>query len=1150
MPNTQTRHHPAVHQVGSKAVLNQVLGVVGSGDTIVINRSGNYGTIRLKNLSAVRIKSNKNTSIQAKLSIEGNANKVIIEGINLWHNQLNDQPLIHIGSQCQNIVIRYCTLSSVNTPLKTLRERFAGRPDQWINGIVINGARCEVLNNTLVNTRSAIQALADDCTITKNSIQYFSHVAIQVAGNNSKINYNYIYSPIHSSTTQQTAIKLISTNGTLNNTQIIKNTIKARHQRVAKKYQSPLLSITALDGYFTQLQILNNTIASNTERTIQINGAFELTLNHNVIISAGSTPQVQAGIYLYLSRVKINADSYYWLDDKKYSVRWQSNRAAYFNVAKEYQQRDLGQNRFNKQATKSNDPYIKTVKKPITPVVLPPTPPATGKGATHKVRNAEQLNHAIRTAKPNDNIVITHHGSYGDIRIINKTRLTISHVSIQLPIQANFVIDGNSSYITLDNMQIWSTNLARRYLIIAGKKCKNIVVSHCILTTHAVIPDRMHLKFRGQPDQWTSGMRMLGTDCLIQGNTLVNLRSGILETGPNNLVKNNLVQFFSEDAIRVSHHGVRVIKNRVYDSVSSIGGHKTAHKDAIQLIPPKDRYNGGTLYNIEISENIIKSHTEPVVVPPEQQGIVQGIFASDGYFVNVRINYNTIMVNSDHGITINGVNEMQCQYNKIISLDRSNQFNAGIKFYLTRTSMRGQQRWLLNKTYSVIIKGNEANVFNLPEQSYQLTDLGSNQFTKMTHALGRGRNPTLDNTPSTETPIPSRPKPSVPKPPVPRPPPLPPTPPPKPVNQGHLFSVHNERDLKIAIQKIKSGDQIIFEQSGSYGQLRLQNKQNITIRARNRNISVNSNIMLDGHCKNVTISNLSIWFSAQDWRPIILISPESEKIVINNCFISSAHTNRHDARQAFAGTPEKWITGIWSRGRDCKITNNHIANTRSGIIINGNGHTLQNNLIQYFIDSGMRLMSDNNNVIHNNIYDAIERRPNARRLATGIQMIPNKGRFEGGLISNIKLTSNIIQQKSSASATTKENQAQLQGISLHDGYLINAEISSNTIVINNKHGIIINGTEFMELHNNRIFDSNPKKGHTPGIYFHLTRTIDLKNNRHQVWHSSLNYSVSYSHNQAAIFNIPKTIYMAKDKGNNHFQKLSHNKTQGINPTIE
>ncbi len=757
--------------------------------------------------------------------------------------------------------------------------------------------------------------------------------------------------------------------------------------------------------------------------------------------------------------------------------------------------------------------------------------------SVRQVSNAEQLTRAIADAVPGDTILITHSGNYGQVRITNKTRLRIKSFNTDIPIQATFVIDGSSRLILIENMQLWNDNVSKRQIIITGQSTDSILVRHCIISTVRVNRNTMRRRYSGNPQQWINGIRMLGSNGQIISNYLMNLNMAISQTGPNTLVQHNLVQFYSEDAMRASNHGVKILHNNIYDSVAAHPG-QNAHKDAIQLIPPRDRYNAGKLVNVQIIGNIIQSFTQPPSVPAHQRGTVQGIFGSDGYFINTTISGNTVMVNSDHGITLNGVRNLKLIDNNIVDLSTNNQFTPGIKLYLTRVSQHGQQKWLANRPYSLRMQHNQAPLLNIPNEAYDIDDAGNNHFAKRSHDLARGVNPII---------IRNRLEPQQPA--------IPPATPPTDSSIGHTgsavsaFSITNRDELQRAIHASSSGDTLVFEQSGHYGLIRITNKTGLRIRAAHSGITINANFLLDGQSKNIIIENLNIWFSERDWKPVILTGPETANMTIRNCLISSYQVTRSNARTQMTGTPANWVTGIWLRGRGNEVINNHITNVRVGIAINGMHTLLQNNLIQYYTDTGIRAINDHLEIVHNNIYDAISRKPNSKRLATGIQLIPAKDRFDGGMIKNIQITHNVIQATNSGSPTPEELQAPLQGISMHDGYISGMVINSNTVIVNTEYGITLNGASGLSLNGNRVFDSRPTDNFIPGIRIYYTRTIDINGSREQVWRSGRNYSISYSSNQAAVFNIPDTGYEINDGGDNRFGRISYDKARGFDPII-
>ena len=1202
MSDPQLSLHAKVHKVSDRQSLLQAISDADVGDTIVLTEEGKYGDIRVINKSGIRIKSqSKQLTIQATFSIDGNSSQVIIENLNLWNDNQNKRQIIIVGLQCKKIIIRHCIISSFPVSMNTAQQKLAGEPRNWINGISVLGNKCDVNNNVLVNVKRGILANGADTIIQQNVIQFFTDDAIRVQHHFIKVLHNHVSDAVLSHAGEGTAhdaIRLIPPEnryaaGELRGVEVIGNVVRSQNQHtsVAKHLQARLQGIMGLDGYFTDLVISDNSLVLNTNHGIVLNGTKNLRLVDNKVISSPAHQQITPGIKLYLSRLSSNPSFPKWLADKDYSVRYEKNQAPLFNIPPEvYESIDLGHNHFSKithEATPDKTEQIvqdadsaRTSKAPIPTASIPPivsTSPAVKPDDTevltnvtispvksspvepdtiptvsnrvavtparkraaaplnqvHRVTNAAELRQAIKLANAGDTILIARAGNYGNVFIINKSRLRIKSFNTDIPIQISIVIDGSSNTILIENMQLWNSDVSRRYIIISGKSTSNIYIRNCILSTVRVNRNTMRRHYSGNPQQWISGIRMLGKNGQIISNYLMNLKMGIMETGPNTLVQHNLVQFYSEDAIRVSHHGVKVLHNNIYDAVAERPGVE-AHKDAIQLIPPTNVHSAGQLINVKIIGNIIQSHTQPPVVAAHERGTVQGIFGSDGYFVNTSITGNTVMVNSDHGITLNGVKNLQLYDNHIVDLAPTNNFNPGIKLYLTRIFQHGQHKWLANRPHSVSLRNNQGPTLNIPNEAYTINDQGNNRFPSRTHHLARGHNPII---------VRNRGEGSTPSPVIP------------PASNDHsgtgvsTFTITNKAELERATRVAAPGDIILFKKSGEYGQIRLSNKTGIRIRSVDSSIAINGNFLIDGNSRNITLEGLTLWFSEHNWKPVILTGPETANISIRNCLISSSEVTRSKARNQMVGRPKNWVTGIWLRGTGNEIINNHLVNVRAGIITNGTHVLLQNNLIQYFCDAGIRIINDNIEVIHNNIYDAVALEPGSRRLLTGIQLIPAESRFQGGKIRNIKITHNVIQAKSSGSPTPDDMQGLLQGITMHDGYVSGMVLNSNTIVVNTEHGITINGASGLSLNGNRVFDSSPGDGIVPGIKLYYTRTVDIDGTRQQVWRTGRDYSVSYSNNQAAAFNIPNVGYDANDGGGNQFNVVSHYQARGVNPIL-
>jgi hypothetical protein len=352
-----------------------------------------------------------------------------------------------------------------------------------------------------------------------------------------------------------------------------------------------------------------------------------------------------------------------------------------------------------------------------------------------QVANSTELQAALSALAAGDTLVLTQSGHYGQIRLTNKHSIRVKAANRDLLINGSVWVDGNSDNIRIEGLNIYPDKTVP-YIIFSGPDCDNISISYNLVSSQATGYTSFNQRFVGQPSKWMSGIRVLGNNCRIFNNKVVNTRLAIVAQGVGTIVEQNLVRFFSEDGIRIQNHAIRVEANQIDDAVMA-DPNKPAHQDAIQLIPPEDRFAGGELRDIQIINNRIKNLSDNSSITPTYAAVLQGIFGSDGYFVNPIIQGNTVITNADHGITLNGVNNLVLENNYIYKASNTKVgFNPGIKLYLTRIG-GWRSQWERNLAYSVRYLGNHANIFNLPKIAYESTDMGNNVFTQVTHDSGR-----------------------------------------------------------------------------------------------------------------------------------------------------------------------------------------------------------------------------------------------------------------------------------------------------------------------------------------------------------------------------------------------------------------------------
>ncbi|MEZ5536841.1 MAG: hypothetical protein R3F02_14610 [Thiolinea sp.] len=108
------------------------------------------------------------------------------------------------------------------------------------------------------------------------------------------------------------------------------------------------------------------------------------------------------------------------------------------------------------------------------------------------------------------------------------------------------------------------------------------------------------------------------------------------------------------DAVRVWNHNVRIENLKITDNRS----YSDAHRDAIQLIPPPvHRFEGGVYIRMadQMAGAVLENTTIKGCEICAPNGPLQGIFASDGLYRNLRILNNDIMTRGAHSISIAGL---------------------------------------------------------------------------------------------------------------------------------------------------------------------------------------------------------------------------------------------------------------------------------------------------------------------------------------------------------------------------------------------------------------------------------------------------------------------------------------------------------------
>jgi parallel beta-helix repeat protein len=187
----------------------------------------------------------------------------------------------------------------------------------------------------------------------------------------------------------------------------------------------------------------------------------------------------------------------------------------------------------------------------------------------------------------------------------------------------------------------------------------------------------VNLDIRGAPDagnymNWTLSDWRIGlmTGMMLQGQrvTVTNTRTtgvqyGIVATGDDALLDNNIVDGFSGDGMRALGDNSVVTNNKIQNCIFLNDG---LHRDGFQSysIGPGGNIGTGTQYNLTLENNKIFEWASPVQNPMRCR--LQGISLFDGTYDGFKIENNIVVVSAYHGITIAGAQNTIVANNTVV----------------------------------------------------------------------------------------------------------------------------------------------------------------------------------------------------------------------------------------------------------------------------------------------------------------------------------------------------------------------------------------------------------------------------------------------------------------------------------------------------
>jgi hypothetical protein len=285
----------------------------------------------------------------------------------------------------------------------------------------------------------------------------------------------------------------------------------------------------------------------------------------------------------------------------------------------------------------------------------------------------------LNTAAAGD-VIYLNSGAYGAVSISDKKYsqfLTIKASSGQTPVFSSLTVN-SVSHMVFAGLTI-NGNGARSKspggILVNLASSNNIVFeSNIVESTSSAFPWKAETTDETAIDASiapSDGVNASQDDCVaLNGNQIKNVFNGIYvggdqvgTDGQNYMVADNTIDHFAGDGIDHSVTNIIIQGNHITNALD-ICGSQCIHNDAIQGWNWEDK-SGITNKNVVIDSNYIQSQTVtnlPLAVA------LQGIDIFDGFWENVSITNNIVLLSSNTGISIAGVNGLHIINNTVMDI--------------------------------------------------------------------------------------------------------------------------------------------------------------------------------------------------------------------------------------------------------------------------------------------------------------------------------------------------------------------------------------------------------------------------------------------------------------------------------------------------
>jgi parallel beta-helix repeat protein len=177
-----------------------------------------------------------------------------------------------------------------------------------------------------------------------------------------------------------------------------------------------------------------------------------------------------------------------------------------------------------------------------------------------------------------------------------------------------------------------------------------ITVSHCNITSNTNTSSWTRNDWRLRCNRGLTTSAKLNANHIIENNIITNVAFGLTIGSSKTIVRNNVVQNFTNDATRVLGSDIIFENNKIYDLIKVMTRDEN-HDDMFQAWTTAGAVGQDTLKNNIIRNNLFVNTTDTI---RQFRGNAQGIGCFDGVFKNWRVENNIVMVDHWHGIAFYG----------------------------------------------------------------------------------------------------------------------------------------------------------------------------------------------------------------------------------------------------------------------------------------------------------------------------------------------------------------------------------------------------------------------------------------------------------------------------------------------------------------